>query len=314
MRNDALRVVSMLAASSNNAFTRTQAASAGLDRRRIRRLIDTGILHEPWPGVLIALPHGGAPAWKHLCAGSTLKGASASHRAAARLHRSEGLENTTVLETSSEAAGSRLVGVVRHQVSSLPRSDLVVIDGIRCTGFARTLTDLGSVVEVDVVERAFDDAIRRGVNPRWLRETAERLRRPGQAGPLVLLSLLDAFEKRGTVRGSWFEKLLELALAHPELEDIVIQHRLERADGSHVATFDLAVPDAKLAIEAHSRKHHFTEADESSDEFRDHDASVEGWDVMYLGYIATRRPQQALQMALDRVRTRRALLAGRSSS
>jgi hypothetical protein len=81
-----------------------------------------------------------------------------------------------------------------------------------------------------------------------------------------------------------------------------------------VATFDLALPDAKLAIEAHSRKHHFTEADESSDEFRDHEASVLDWDVMYIGYIATRRPEQALRMVLDRARSRRALLAERSSS
>ena len=36
--------------------------------------------------------------------------------------------------------------------------------------------------------------------------------------------------------------------------------------------------------------------------------------VMYIGYIATRRPEQALRMVLDRARTRRALLAERSSS
>lgn len=314
MRNDALRVVSTLAASSNNAFTRRQAAAAGLDRRQIRRLVDTGLLHEPWPGVLIALPNGGAPEWRHLCAGSTLKGSAASHRAAARLHRLDGLQDLSILETSSERAPTRMHGVVQHQVAHLSRSDLVRVDGVACTGLARTLVDLGSVCPADTVERAFDDALRRGTNPRWLRDTAERLRRPGQAGPLVLLGLVEAFERRGTVRGSWFEKLLELALDHPELRDITIQHRLERDDGSHVATFDLAVPDARLGIEAHSRLHHFNAPAESGDEFRDHEAGVQGWDVMYLGYSATRQPQQALSMVLDRVRTRRALLVGRSSS
>ena len=314
MRNDALRVVSMLAASSNNVFTRTQAASAGLDRRQVRRLIDTEVLHEPWPGILIALPPGGVPTWLQLCTGSTRKGAVASHRAAGRLHRLDGLESCDLIETSAEGGTPRLAGVVQHHASSLPRCDLVTVQGVHCTGIARTLTDLGSVASIETVERAFDDAVRRGTNPRWLRDTAERLRRPGVAGPLVLLSLVDAFERRGTVRGSWFERLLELALQHPELDDLVIQHRLERSDGTHVATFDLALPDAKLAIEAHSRTHHFTEADESSDEFRDHEASVLDWDVMYIGYIATRRPEQALRMVLDRARTRRALLAERSSS
>lgn len=314
MRNDALRVVSMLAASSNNVFTRTQAAATGLDRRHVRRLIDTGVLHEPWPGILIALPPGGAPSWHQLCTGSTYKGAVASHRAAGRLHRLDGLERCDILETSADRGTPRLAGVMQHLASDLPRCDLVTVRGIHCTGIARTLTDLGSVAPIETVEQAFDDAVRRGANSRWLRDTAERLRRPGVAGPLVLLSLVDAFERRGTVRGSWFEKLLELALRHPELGDIVIQHRLERSDGTHVATFDLALPDAKLAIEAHSRTHHFTEADESSDEFRDHEASILDWDVMYIGYIATRRPEQALRMVLDRARTRRALLAGRSSS
>jgi hypothetical protein len=286
MRNDALRVVSMLAASSNNVFTRTQAASAGLDRRQVRRLIDTDVLHEPWPGVLIALPPGGVPTWLQLCTGSTRKGGVASHRAAGRLHRLDGLESCDLIETSAEGGTPRLAGVVQHHASSLPRCDLVTVQGVHCTGIARTLTDLGSVASIETVERAFDDAVRRGTNPRWLRETAERLRRPGVAGPLVLLSLVDAFERRGTVRGSWFERLLELALQHPELDDLVIQHRLERSDGTHVATFDLALPDAKLAIEAHSRTHHFTEADESSDEFRDHEASVLAIDIPCMDELA----------------------------
>lgn len=249
-----------------------------------------------------------------LCAAASLKAGAASHRASGRIHRLDGLEQAPELELSNESATARLPGVVQHRVKSLPRCDLITIGGIRCTGLARTLVDLGSVAAVDVVERAFDDAMRRGANPRWLRETAERLRRPGQAGPLVLMSLLDEFERRGTVRGSWFEKLLQLALVHPELAGITIQHRIERPGGTHVATFDLAVPDAKLGIEAHSRRHHFGALAESSDELRDHHASTMGWDVMYLGYLAVRRPDEALQMVLDRVRTRREILGGGSSA
>ena len=45
--------------SPNNAFTRRQAAASRIDSRQVRRLIDAKVLHEPWPGVLIALPPNG---------------------------------------------------------------------------------------------------------------------------------------------------------------------------------------------------------------------------------------------------------------
>ena len=80
--------------------------------------------------------------------------------------------------------GTRLYGIeaVVHQVIALPRSDLIVVEGIATTGLARTLADLGSVVERDDVERALDHFQRRGYSLRWARETAERLHRPGQRG------------------------------------------------------------------------------------------------------------------------------------
>jgi len=309
MRNDALRVVSMLAASSNNAFTRTQAASEGLDPRRIRRLIDTGVLHEPWHGALVALPPDGRATWTQLLTAATLKGSVASHRASARLNALDGLETCPVIETSSLVRRTVLRGVVQHRVAALPGCDIVEVDGVPCTNIARTLADLGSVCHQAVVERAFDDAVRRGANPRWLRSTAERLRRPGQAGPSVLLRLLDLFDERGTVRGSWFERLIEMCLAHPELASLEIQHTLRDADGRHVATFDLAIPDALLGIEGHSKRHHFGASGEASDEHRDNAAGRLGWDVMYLGYGDVRSPSTVLQEVLARVRVRRAQLS-----
>ena len=75
-----------------------------------------------------------------------------------------------------------------------------------------------------------------------------------------------------------------------------------------MATFDLAVPSAKLGIEGHSRKHHFGSKRASSDEHRDNAAGALGWDVMYLGYADVHEPDVVCDLVVERVRARRVFL------
>ena len=107
--------------------------------------------------------------------------------------------------------------------------------------------------------------------------------------------------------------MVELCLVHPELDGLVIQYELRNAEGGHVATFDLAVPDAMLGIEAHSREHHFGAENEASDEHRDNAAGVEAWDVMYLGYESVQSPSAVRDLVVARVRARRRLIGGSAS-
>lgn len=313
MRNDALRVVSKLAASSNNVFTRSQAAESGITNRAIAALKQAGVLLEPWRGTLIWCDPPGTASWERMILGATTgREAVASHRSAARLHGLEGFTDAPELEIScTNSVNVRLGGVRSVRTETLRSSDITVVAGVRCTSVARTLCDLGAVVDAAAVERAFDDAVRRGANPKWIRSTAERCVVRGTAGPRAVLTLLDAFESRGVLRDSWFEKLVEACLCHPELSGLELQYRLAASDGSLIARFDLAVPDAMLGIEAHSRRHHFGSANEASDEHRDNAAGALGWDVMYIGYGDLNRPDELLAQVLARVRARRALLAPR---
>src|SRR5437016_2745265 len=98
MRNDALSVVSELAASPNNVFTRAQAADKGLDHRQIRQFINAGLVSEVFRGVLAAHLDGGGPSWKQQLMAATIKGAVASYRATGRLHRLDGLVDEPILE------------------------------------------------------------------------------------------------------------------------------------------------------------------------------------------------------------------------
>jgi hypothetical protein len=129
-----------------------------------------------------------------------------------------------------------------------------------------------------------------------LRATAERLHRPGQRGTGVLLRLLDAIPCEGAVPDSWFEELLAACVADPSLPAVVAQCPITTADGRIVAKTDLGIPSVKLGLEAHSRQFHFGPTRERLDEERDLAAAACGWELLYLGWYATKRPTEVLTM------------------
>lgn len=183
---------------------------------------------------------------------------------------------------------------------------MLTVDSIPCTGLARTLVDLGSVVHAPLlVRRALTDARRRGTSLRWVRETAERLHRPGQRGTGVLLRQLAAIPFEGRVPASWFEELLALCLADRDLPEIVPQYEIRDESGCIVALTDIGIPAVRLGLEGHSRQFHFGPDAEALDEDRDLRAATCGWELLYLGWYATRRPAEVLAIVKAVVAARR---------
>lgn len=217
-----------------------------------------------------------------------------SGAAAAALHGLDGFAEGPLEVTIPRLGTLRAADAVVHRSAKLPFEDWTEVDGIRCTGLARTLVDLGEHHDAKAVQRALDDVRRRGKSLRWIRTTAERLHGPGRRGPGMLLDLLDAAEQEHAVPGSWFERLLELALACPELPPIVRQHEIRADDGTVVARVDLAIPELLLGIEGHSREFHFGSEPGRLHEDRDLAAAAQGWEILYLGWQATLRPKVAL--------------------
>ena len=146
-------------------------------------------------------------------------------------------------------------------------------------------------------------AHRDGLSLRTLRSTAERLHRPGQPGTNILLTHLKAFDRAGAAPESWFEEVLQRIIDHPELPRLVSQFELHH-QGRFVARFDHAFPDARVAVEAHSKRFHFGPVREAVDEDRDLRAQRAGWVVVYLGWHVTRRPQEVVQILKDIVSQR----------
>jgi hypothetical protein len=300
MPDDAWRAVAELAASQHRAFTRLQAASLKFDRRRVATAIRHGSLTESAPNVLVLT--GSPSTWEQRLMIMLLASnghAVVSHRAAARLHGLDGFDHPgmAVIEASvTRSARLDLADAVAHHVTPLEDVDRTTMKGFPCTTIGRTLADLGAVVDKQFVRRALTSARRKGVGLTPIRRTAERLHRPGPTGTGTLLRLLDAVPCEGRVPDSWLEELLAMCLDDRSLPPVVAQCPILDADGRMVARTDLGIPSVKLGLGAHSRRFHFGPISGRLDEERDLAVAACGWELLYLGWHATRRPAEVLEV------------------
>jgi hypothetical protein len=309
-RDDAMAAVAQLAGSQHGAFTRRQAAELGLSRRQIQAIAIDPAVAEPIRGVLVFRA---APAtWRQRMMVATLAppGFHAAYRAAGFLHGLDGCREPPRPEIVGprNARAVRGVDVIQHWVDRLDRDDLVHVDGIPCTGLARTVIDVCGLGDTDLATRAVDDFERGRHSLNWLRLTADRLHRPGQAGTGEVLRLLDKRQRGGRVTDSWFERLVERCVAAPGLPPWLRQY--EVYDGAQfVGRLDLACPQLLLGVEAHSREFHFGRAVEAFDQRRENRVSAAGWHIVYVGWYDTESPATVAAM-IERIARRRAALLG----
>ena len=286
------------AASRHGALTRSQAAEKGISSKVVHRLLRDRVVIEPVPGVLVVV--GSPPTWRQQVYVATLawRGAGvAGFRSAAALQPFDGYSSGPVELLLPSGRRQHLDGVVHHRGPMGPEHslDFTEVDGIPCTGVARTLCDLGSVDSPERVKVAFESAWRNGYSLTWMRQTAERLHRPGQRGTGVLLRLLDSAETYTTPTASALEVVVEGALAG--IPGVVRQFSIFDPAGRFVARPDFAIPELKIAIEAHSRKFHFGQEREASDAAREADLQSQGWIVRYTTR-AQARNRRALRSSL----------------
>ena len=296
-----------LAASHHGVITRTQACELGLDKNDIAALRRSGVVESISRSVLrfTAYP----VTWRQTAYAMTVDGkAVACGRTAAALHRLDGCDTrpATVDLLVAHSTKATRAGVTARRSRNLTSDDTITIDGIVCTTIARTICDLAEfeTTSDDTLVRMIDDAQRRGVSMRWLLETAQRLRSRGRRGPARVLRIVERRLNGYVVPGSWFERLLRRCLRSEALKALERQYVLRDSAGSFVARFDLAVPWLRLGIEGHSRSYHVGERNERADEDRDLRAAEEGWEVVYLGFAATKSPA-AICTTIERIALRR---------
>ena len=237
MPDDAVRAVAELAASQHGAFTRRQAAANGFSRARVATALRNGWLVERPPGVLAVTGH--PDTWEQRLTLATLAGGGhgvASHRSAARLHGLDGFDRDAHVEVTVDN---------RHRLR-LPAdigATIHHVDRLRVRARRRRASRQSAPPDWPGLSPTSDrcapparcgehstDARRRGSSIQWIRQTAQRCHRRGQAGTGRLLRLLDAIPHEGGVPESWFEELLAECLADPAIPPVVTQYRiLDRA-------------------------------------------------------------------------------------
>lgn len=295
------------AASRHGVLTRSQAAEKGISKRVLDRLLRDEEVDEVAPGVLVVR---GAPVTWHQKLKVATEAANgvgiAAFRSAAALDRLDGYPPGPLELLLPSGRRRHTSGVIHHRgpTGAEHAADFIEVDGIRCTGVARTLCDLGSVDPRERVKLAFESAWRDGCSLTWMRQTAERLHRPGQRGTGVLLKLLDEAERHHRPTESALEVQVEQALSG--IPGLVRQFRVHDSQGRFIARTDFAIPELKIAIEAHSRRFHFGPDREHHDAEREDALHAEGWIVRYVTR-AQARDRRALRSSVEAlVRARRA--------
>jgi hypothetical protein len=300
--------VAALAAKQHSAFGRRQAASLGISHEAVDARKRGGVWAEPLTGVLVVTA--APPTWRQwLIVPTLLKPGHivASHRAAAVLHGFDDFAEDIVEVTVNSCRRPIIPGVVVHRDGVWDERDHTEVDGIRCTNIARTLCDLGAVVSQDRVEGALDDALRMNISARWIRETLDRVDRPGPSGTAVLRRVLALPDRAGALPANMFERLVDRVCASGGLPPPVRQLEVQERGGSRTARLDLAWPEAMLAVEATSLRWHGAPSRSRRDKARDMWLKRDGWAIEYPTWEESPHPDEFVGMleAMHRSRTGR---------
>jgi hypothetical protein len=298
-RDDTMRAVAELAASQHGAYTRRQAAERGESRFIVARKLANGELIEPVPGVVFV--SGSPMSYRARLSIATLAGGGtvSTHRASAHLHGAPDFGIAPLETTVVRGRYPDIPDVVVHRAKRIDPLDVVVVDGIRTTSIARMLCDLGAVVDQDTVEKVLDWALYRGIDERWVRQTLDRVRRPGPSGTATLDRVLNDPRRAGQIPQTFFERLVQRAATAPDLPPLVLQHPIHHpVTGKRLAVVDGMFVEWRIALEAHSKQWHGG-GRIWRDLERDNKLKAIGIDVVYVTWMLAQRPDELLGLVRD---------------
>ena len=156
--------VAAVAAGQHGAFSRSQAAAAGLSAAQIDRRVRSGVWTRVLPRVYrhSATPESDLLLWSAavLWAG---RGCALSHTTAAALWRIAGepFDATELVVPKVRAPEAR--GVIVHRVGTLDAGDVRPVHGLPATSPVRTVIDLAGVLDDDGLRRSIERAVARGL-------------------------------------------------------------------------------------------------------------------------------------------------------
>jgi very-short-patch-repair endonuclease len=169
--------------------------------------------------------------------------------------------------------------VVVHYVTELGPVDVSTVEHLPVTSAARTLIDLGAVVDDDTLEQALESALSDGrTSLRQVRRRLEALSRRGRPGLERVRRVLDRRLEGGPSESELETRFVQL-LRRARLPRPMRQHEVWLG-GRVVARADLAYPGQRLLIELDGWSAHGTKRAFRADRRRQNSLVLAGWTLL----------------------------------
>ena len=264
----------------HGVVTRAQALADGMTERQITYRLAKGTWVREAQGVyrhVSASP----TALSRLLAACLAHGGLASHRSAAALLGIDGYRLGPVELTVPRGRLRSTNGAVLHQSTQMDLARSVERQGVPCTGVARTVLDLASVVPRRRLIGTIDAVLRdRMARPSDLYRVLASHARRGRDGSAALAEALAERLGDDPVPLSEWSRMVEDLLVAAGLPRPRLEYRILRPDSRLLAQVDLAYPDHRVAVELDSVRHHLNHESFMSDPRRRNALTVAGWTVL----------------------------------
>jgi hypothetical protein len=226
------------------------------------------------------------------------QGAVVSHRSAGSLLRLLDKGPVVIDVIAPPARGRKVDGVSFHRVRPPGRDEVGTVDGIPCTGPARTLVDLAGTVGDWTLRSCFE----RAAQKRILDIPAiEASMDPGRRGNKSLRKLIDEWRhaapvaKNGKLKSPLEAKVLPLVLRR-NLPVPLLNAPVEIANGR--IEVDFLWPAQRLVVEADSRDFHGTDLAFERDRWRDRELFRVGYSTLRITHHQAERETAAVVEAI----------------
>ena len=277
VRREVDEAVAVAAGARAGAFCFSDVRAAGGDRWLARRRVAAGRWVGPpgGPWVLAGTP-ASLDQRRHLAL-LTVPASRLTHESAAELARLDGVvRGRIVLSVSHDRRYVPPKDVIVHRVDDLRPSHLSIVGGFPTTTVPRTIVDLAGVTSPLRLKRAVESTVTdRKASFSRIALVLRQVRRQGKPGVTRLVRVLDELDGEPPP-GSVLERHLVGVVRLVGL-DAVRQFPLPWEHEPVVGCVDIAIPTAKVIVEADGRRWHARLDAMANDRRRDRAALRAGW-------------------------------------
>ena len=286
--------IAKLAEAQHGVVSRSQLLAAGVTDRMIQTRVATRRLYRLYEGVFSLTKR---PGQRGLFMAAALASRGrVSHPSALALWDLRAQQSGPVHVTVPRGRRGRVSGLRTHETRTLDRADCVVIDGIPCTNWPRTLVDVAGWLQADDMRGLLERTqILRLFDAGALVDALDRAKNKRGAATLRHL-LTDLADQAPPTRSEFERRFLDLvrsaSLPRPITNGLV-----------HGYEVDFHWLEAKLIVETDGRETHATPMAFERDRQRDLELKLAGWEVIRLTWRQLREEPERV-VALLRAKLR----------